>query len=172
MPGRQPELLGAAELWVVPNPSGLNAHETVDSLAAAYAGPAAGSAGPLPGSALTTTEFAGRGVAVGDAVGESRGVGQHGPELLVGQDCCAEGDVAPVSASPVGRADVEVRGHRSVGPVQPLQQYVEWARASGDPEPRELRSPPEHLAPARQSSPLSARASESKRADGMSRHTW
>lgn len=35
--GRQPEMLGAAELWVVPNPSGLNAHETVTSLAAAYA---------------------------------------------------------------------------------------------------------------------------------------
>lgn len=35
--GRQPERLEDAELWVVPNPSGLNAHETVDSLAAAYA---------------------------------------------------------------------------------------------------------------------------------------
>lgn len=35
--GRQPEPLGGAELWVVPNPSGLNAHETVDSLAEAYA---------------------------------------------------------------------------------------------------------------------------------------
>ena len=35
--GRQAETLGGAELWVVPNPSGLNAHETVDSLAAAYA---------------------------------------------------------------------------------------------------------------------------------------
>ncbi|WP_296606897.1 mismatch-specific DNA-glycosylase [Nocardioides sp.] len=35
--GRQPEALEGAELWVVPNPSGLNAHETVDSLAAAYA---------------------------------------------------------------------------------------------------------------------------------------
>jgi TDG/mug DNA glycosylase family protein len=34
--GRQPEPIGAAELWVVPNPSGLNAHETIDSLAAAY----------------------------------------------------------------------------------------------------------------------------------------
>lgn len=34
--GRQPETLGGAELWVVPNPSGLNAHETVPSLAAAY----------------------------------------------------------------------------------------------------------------------------------------
>lgn len=34
--GRQPEDLGGAELWVVPNPSGLNAHETVASLAAAY----------------------------------------------------------------------------------------------------------------------------------------
>lgn len=38
--GQQPEPLGESELWVVPNPSGLNAHETVDSLAAAYAGPA------------------------------------------------------------------------------------------------------------------------------------
>ncbi len=35
--GRQPEDLAGAELWVVPNPSGLNAHETVASLAAAYA---------------------------------------------------------------------------------------------------------------------------------------
>jgi TDG/mug DNA glycosylase family protein len=46
--GRQPQPLGGAELWVVPNPSGLNAHETVDSLAAAYAG-AARAAGVLPG---------------------------------------------------------------------------------------------------------------------------
>ena len=38
--GRQPEPLAGAELWVVPNPSGLNAHETIDSLAAAYAAPA------------------------------------------------------------------------------------------------------------------------------------
>lgn len=37
VPGRQPEPLAGAELWVVPNPSGLNAHETVDSLATAYA---------------------------------------------------------------------------------------------------------------------------------------
>ena len=35
--GRQPDGMGPAELWVVPNPSGLNAHETVASLAAAYA---------------------------------------------------------------------------------------------------------------------------------------
>lgn len=35
--GRQPGGLGAAQLWVVPNPSGLNAHESVSSLAAAYA---------------------------------------------------------------------------------------------------------------------------------------
>ncbi len=34
--GRQDESLGGAELWVVPNPSGLNAHETVDSLAEKY----------------------------------------------------------------------------------------------------------------------------------------
>lgn len=38
--GRQPEPLAGAELWVVPNPSGLNAHETVASLAEAYAAPA------------------------------------------------------------------------------------------------------------------------------------
>ncbi len=37
--GRQGDL-GDAELWVVPNPSGLNAHHTVDTLAAAYAEPA------------------------------------------------------------------------------------------------------------------------------------
>ena len=35
--GLQPEALESAELWVVPNPSGLNAHETIASLAAAYA---------------------------------------------------------------------------------------------------------------------------------------
>lgn len=34
--GRQSSNLGAAELWVVPNPSGLNAHETIDSLADWY----------------------------------------------------------------------------------------------------------------------------------------
>jgi len=52
--GRQPETLDSvvhwsdAALWVVPNPSGLNAHETVATLAAAYAAPAveAGVIGP------------------------------------------------------------------------------------------------------------------------------
>ena len=34
--GRQPGPLAGAELWVVPNPSGLNAHETIASLATAY----------------------------------------------------------------------------------------------------------------------------------------
>jgi double-stranded uracil-DNA glycosylase len=34
--GRQPGSLAGARLWVVPNPSGLNAHETTDSLAARY----------------------------------------------------------------------------------------------------------------------------------------
>ena len=34
--GRQPEELAGAQLWVVPNPSGLNAHESVASLGAAY----------------------------------------------------------------------------------------------------------------------------------------
>lgn len=37
--GRQDEQLEGADLWVVPNPSGLNAHETVASLAEAYAAP-------------------------------------------------------------------------------------------------------------------------------------
>jgi TDG/mug DNA glycosylase family protein len=44
--GRQPDTLDSAlrwsdaALWVAPNPSGLNAHETVATLAAAYAAPA------------------------------------------------------------------------------------------------------------------------------------
>ncbi len=38
--GRQPEDLSGSPLWVVPNPSGLNAHDTVATLAAAYAEPA------------------------------------------------------------------------------------------------------------------------------------
>ncbi len=38
--GKQPRAFEGAELWVVPNPSGLNAHETTDSLAAAYREPA------------------------------------------------------------------------------------------------------------------------------------
>jgi TDG/mug DNA glycosylase family protein len=35
--GPQPETLAGARLWVLPNPSGLNAHHTVDTLAAAFA---------------------------------------------------------------------------------------------------------------------------------------
>ena len=38
--GRQPQHFEGAELWIVPNPSGLNAHETIASLAAAYREPA------------------------------------------------------------------------------------------------------------------------------------
>ncbi len=34
--GRQPDDLGSAQLWVLPNPSGLNAHATVSTLATAY----------------------------------------------------------------------------------------------------------------------------------------
>jgi TDG/mug DNA glycosylase family protein len=45
--GRQPETIADAELWVVPNPSGLNAHDTVATLAAAYAEPAR-AAGIIP----------------------------------------------------------------------------------------------------------------------------
>jgi TDG/mug DNA glycosylase family protein len=46
VPGLQPEPMAGAELWVVPNPSGLNAHETVATLATAYAA-AARAAGVL-----------------------------------------------------------------------------------------------------------------------------
>ena len=38
--GEQLEDLAGARLWVVPNPSGLNAHETLATLAQAYAEPA------------------------------------------------------------------------------------------------------------------------------------
>ncbi len=38
--GRQDTDFEGAELWIVPNPSGLNAHETVETLAEAYRGPA------------------------------------------------------------------------------------------------------------------------------------
>ena len=34
--GRQPETLNGAQVWVVPNPSGRNAHASADTLAAAY----------------------------------------------------------------------------------------------------------------------------------------
>jgi TDG/mug DNA glycosylase family protein len=36
-PGRQPERLGPAGLWLLPNPSGLNAHHQLGDLAAAFA---------------------------------------------------------------------------------------------------------------------------------------
>ena len=38
--GERSEGFEGSRLWIVPNPSGLNAHETVDSLAVAYAAPA------------------------------------------------------------------------------------------------------------------------------------
>lgn len=38
--GEQEEGMAGARLWVLPNPSGLNAHDTVDSLAVAYREPA------------------------------------------------------------------------------------------------------------------------------------
>lgn len=38
--GEQPEGIAGARLWVVPNPSGLNAHATIATLAEAYAEPA------------------------------------------------------------------------------------------------------------------------------------
>ena len=57
--GRQPDTLDSAirwsdaALWVVPNPSGLNAHETVATLAAAYAAPAT-EAGVIVPAAIKT----------------------------------------------------------------------------------------------------------------------
>ncbi|WP_430646684.1 mismatch-specific DNA-glycosylase [Agromyces sp. GXS1127] len=45
--GRQEEGIARAELWVVPNPSGLNAHATVADLARAYAEPARAAGVPL-----------------------------------------------------------------------------------------------------------------------------
>lgn len=47
VPGEQPEPIAGARLWVLPSPSGLNAHESLESLAAAYAEPAR-AAGLLP----------------------------------------------------------------------------------------------------------------------------
>jgi double-stranded uracil-DNA glycosylase len=44
--GEQPDGFEGARLWIVPNPSGLNAHETVESLAVAY-GAAAAAAGVI-----------------------------------------------------------------------------------------------------------------------------
>ncbi|MGE3194860.1 MAG: mismatch-specific DNA-glycosylase [Microbacteriaceae bacterium] len=46
-PGRQPDRFEGAALWVVPNPSGLNAHDTVDTLATAYREPAEEAGIPL-----------------------------------------------------------------------------------------------------------------------------
>jgi TDG/mug DNA glycosylase family protein len=48
--GPQDEAIGGTRIWVLPNPSGLNAHYTVDRLAAAYAELRATAAGPGQGS--------------------------------------------------------------------------------------------------------------------------
>jgi double-stranded uracil-DNA glycosylase len=47
--GRQGLAVGGAALWVVPNPSGLNAHETLASLAEHYRAPALEAAVVEPG---------------------------------------------------------------------------------------------------------------------------
>lgn len=47
--GQQPDRLAGAQLWVVPNPSGLNAHSSLDDLARAYR-EAAVAAGLIPPS--------------------------------------------------------------------------------------------------------------------------
>jgi TDG/mug DNA glycosylase family protein len=49
--GRQPETIGATSVWVLPNPSGLNAHYTLDRLAEEFAAlRAAAVTGPRPGA--------------------------------------------------------------------------------------------------------------------------
>ena len=108
-PDASPSHSVPAALWVVPNPSGLNAHETIDSLAAAYAEPAR-AAGHHRGD---SAELAGGRVAVGDAVGQPGGVGQHRPELLPGHDARPEGDVA-LRSPPRGRS-CRGRGARPPG---------------------------------------------------------
>jgi TDG/mug DNA glycosylase family protein len=45
--GRQPEAFEGSALWIVPNPSGLNAHETIETLSSAYREPAV-EAGVVP----------------------------------------------------------------------------------------------------------------------------
>jgi double-stranded uracil-DNA glycosylase len=50
LPGPQPSGIADAQLWVVPNPSGLNAHATLETIAAAY-GEAAAAAGLRSGGA-------------------------------------------------------------------------------------------------------------------------
>lgn len=62
--GEQPEGWGTARLFVVPNPSGLNAHDTVDTLATAYAeaARAAGVLGSRPGAQPMSTPSKSSGV--------------------------------------------------------------------------------------------------------------
>jgi TDG/mug DNA glycosylase family protein len=45
--GRQPERVGGAQTWAVPNPSGLNAHVQLPDLARVYAGLVAPADGPV-----------------------------------------------------------------------------------------------------------------------------
>lgn len=52
--GRQPRDLEAAQLWVVPNPSGLNAHATIASLARDYREVAVAAGLPLSGGDVAT----------------------------------------------------------------------------------------------------------------------
>jgi len=52
--GRQEEPIAGAPLWVLPNPSGLNAHDTVASLGLAYREPAV-AAGIVPPDGTTGT---------------------------------------------------------------------------------------------------------------------
>jgi len=54
--GEQPDGFESARLWVVPNPSGLNAHETTGSLAVAYAEPAIAAGVITPASCMAAAE--------------------------------------------------------------------------------------------------------------------
>jgi double-stranded uracil-DNA glycosylase len=46
--GPQPGTLGGARLWILPNPSGLNAHWTLDAIAAEFAALRSMSRSPAP----------------------------------------------------------------------------------------------------------------------------
>jgi TDG/mug DNA glycosylase family protein len=60
--GEQPGGLEGAALWVVPNPSGLNAHETVATLAAAYRDAATAAGIEVSGPAAGRSDAPGRDV--------------------------------------------------------------------------------------------------------------
>ncbi len=53
--GRQEQEFGGAQLWILPNPSGLNAHFTLDQLAAQFASLRAAATHPAQGAGVAAT---------------------------------------------------------------------------------------------------------------------